>query len=280
MIYPFDYVLDNKDRFWIVKKNFNGIYGNLVFIPDKNGTRYNYLTKKRYSKIKYPDCSFNKISKSKISKVFHPKECFKKKYPLLKNPWKDLADSLINLVGESNIGIFGSTLIGFKLVKDIDFVIYGEENCKTIKKNILSIKKKVLAKNISLEHIRYQTQKYNEFHSEKNDFLNLLKNKWSSLQFDKILSTIRFVDLDREFLDVPFGKDKIIRGKVIREEADFLPRVFYLDSSKGIIQVITYFWAYQSCVKKGDAVEVFGKYDSKNKILFLSNNSHWIKFQK
>jgi len=282
MIESLDYILDKKQRFWIVKKMGNKIYGNIVFIPDNHGKRYNNLTNKFYSKVKFPDGNFKSIKESEIIKIFQPKEYFRKNYKNIKGQWKNLADSLVNLgIKKKEIGIFGSKLIGFNKTKDIDFVVYGINNCNKIKNNIKTIKRQLGARNISKKHIAYQVQKYSDYHSKKNDFHAMLKNKWSSLQFkEDILSTIRFLYSEDELpkeIGIKKGKEKIISGIVKEEFSSYLPRIFYIKSKNKKIRVMTYFWAYQSCVKKNQKVRIFGTYNKKSKTVFLTKKQHWIK---
>ena len=283
-----DYILDKKQRFFMVRNDGNRVYCNLVFKPDKNGDRFNKLLKKNYSKhiLKYP-ANFYLIEKKDIKGIFKPRAYFRKNYKNLSNIWKKIPDSLIKIgIDKKNIGIFGSNLIGFDSKKDVDFVIYGKENCLKIMKNINYIRSFVGSKKISKEHIKYQDKKYKLSFSEKNDFTNLLKNKWSSLQISKgVLTTIRFVYYKNEQpkdVKIKRGSKKIIEGMVIEDfGTNFIPRIFYLrNKTLGEIRVLSYFWVYQSCVKKGQKIRVFGEYKHENKTLYLSKKDHWIKIIK
>ena len=258
------------------------MYGNLVFVVDNGGDRFNNITHLNYSKVKLPDLNFNKLSVESLVEIFKPRDFFAKNFNLLEGVWKDIAEILIKFVSVNNIGIFGSTLIGFEVSKDVDFVVYGKDNEMVVRNNIDEIKRLVGAKDISLEHIKYQVKKYSQIHSDKNSFLEMLGNKWSSLQIGNILSTIRFVRYTSECTFDLFtpGEDFIFSGEVILEESSFFPRVFYLSKDNHKIRVITYFWAFQSCVKNGDAVVVFGSYDKNKDTIYLSKKEHYIKYQR
>jgi len=278
-----DYVLDKNHNFWIIQKGGPVIYANPVFFADKQGDRYNHITKKRYKKVIVKNQNPEILKKSQIKKVFHPKEYFNKNFRRLSGIWKKIPESLMCIgIDKKNIGIFGSSLIGFEIEKDVDFVVYGKENCIKVMNNIDFIRKYVKANKISKNHINYQSKKYSLFLTPKNDFKKMLRNKWSSLQIAKgLLNTIRFVYKINEMpkdIEINKGKEKVFSGKVTDSfDTNFVPRIFYIDSCGKLIRVLSYFWAYQSCVKNRQKVKVFGNYDKKNNTLYLSKKNHWIK---
>ena len=157
MIELLDYVLDYKDNFWIIQNiTSEGPYGFMIYKKDKKGNRYNNFTKKNYKKQN--DNSIIIIPKYK--KVYKPRECFKSRLNEIPPIWKKYVQALEN-VGIFDIGIFGSFLIGFDPIKDIDFVIYGLENFKKYHDNIEYIKKYINATSITDEHINMQYNKHN-----------------------------------------------------------------------------------------------------------------------
>lgn len=277
-----DYILDKKDRFWILKRFDKKIHACLVFSPDKKGDRYNKFTKKQYSKTINQDPEIREIDKKEIKRIFRPENCFKNNYNKLPGIWGKMARCLLKYVNIENLGIFGSFLIGFEIKKDVDFVVYGKDNCYNIKKNIEKIRKELNALKISKRHIIYQKDKYGKFHSQENDFMKLLKNKWSSLQIRSgVLSTIRFVYKENEFPKDPNikrGKNKIISGiATYCFGTNFVPRIFYVKTKKSKIRVLTYYWAYQACVKDNQKLKIFGEFNNKNKTIYISKPNHWIK---
>lgn len=278
-----DYILDKKNRFWIIHGYGKEIYGNLVFRPKKTGDRYNKILNLNYIKVIDKFQHLLRISKKGVKKIFKPKECFRKNYKKLSGIWKKIADSFLNIgIKKRDIGIFGSYLIGFSLKKDIDFIIYGINNCIKVKKNMAYIRKFIGVKKISKRHIIHQKKKYSLFLSKKNDFQKMLKNKWPSLQIDKFtLTTIRFSYKKREIprnIEVKRGR-RILASGIVRNSfgTNFMPRIFFLENKNKRIRVLTYFWAYQSCLKDGQKIKICGEYNQKFDTIFISSKKHWIK---
>lgn len=280
-----DYILDKKDNFWIIQKGGPVIYANPVFSVDKKGGRYNQITKKIYKKVIAENQNPQILKKSQIKRLFRPREYFHKNAYKLSGIWKKIPKSLmISGVNKKDIGIFGSSLLGFKIEKDVDFVVYGKENCIKVMKNIEAIRRYANAKKISKAHIAYQSKKYSSFLTSKNDFKKMLKNKWSSLQIAPgLLNTIRFVYKRNEApkgIEIKKGEEKTFEGRVIDSfGTNFVPRIFYINSGGKVIRALTYFWAYQSCVKRRQKVKIFGEYNKKTNTIYLSNKNHWIKIK-
>ncbi|MCX6750515.1 MAG: hypothetical protein NTZ83_03585 [Candidatus Pacearchaeota archaeon] len=266
MLNACDYILDKKDNFWIVQyTKGDKAYGNLVFAPNSKGERFNHLLNKSYIKVINQNQNINEIKN--IKKVFKPRPFFNKNYKNLIRKWKKLADALIFIgINKNDIGIYGSYLIGFDIKRDIDFVIYGKSNYKKLLKKIELIRRIIRAKKISSRHINYQAKKYQLFLSKKNNFEQMLKNKWSSLQISKNnLATLRFVYKNNEIKEdtkLRKGKSKIITGRVLNSlGASLIPRTFSIKYKNKTTRVLTYFWAYQSCVKDKQRIRIFGEYN-------------------
>ena len=161
-------------------------------------------------------------------------------------------------------------LIGFNIEKDVDFVIYGKENCKKIKNNIKFIREYLGATEITNDHIKYQINKYKGRFSEFNNFDKMLCNKWSSIQIkDGILSTIRFAYKENEVYENYFDRKIIsivkIKGKVIDDfGTNFCPRTFTVNANGKNYIIATYFWIYQSCVKNDMEIEIIGNLRENN----------------
>ncbi|MBR9678344.1 MAG: hypothetical protein GOU97_03590, partial [Nanoarchaeota archaeon] len=191
-----DYVQLDDHSFWILHGYWK-MMGTLVFKP--GSTRFNPLTGKHYDKVS-TRFILEEINPSSIVNRFCPKNCFRKKKHFLSGVWKKMGNALSKIVGGDNVGIMGSALIGFPLKKDVDFIVYGKDNCEKIRRNIDWVKGFVGASKISEDHVKYQVKKYGGFHNTGiNSFQDLLRNKWSSLQIKKgVLSTIRFAYKEKE----------------------------------------------------------------------------------
>ena len=101
---------------------------------------------------------------------------------------------ILNKISIYDIGIFGSYLIGFDIVNDVDFIIYGRDNLYKYYNNIDLIKKYCNCTDISDEHIEYQYNKFKNLYNHNCDIKTIISRNWSGIQVDKgILSTPRFI---------------------------------------------------------------------------------------
>lgn len=285
MLYDCDYILDKDMNFYIVKgyNNLQKIFANLVFSPDENGDRWNNELKLNYNKVVENNHLPVFLDYKNIIRLYKPREFFSKQYSHLQGIWKKIADSFIQIgIPKEDVGIFGSCLLGFDIKKDIDFVIYGFSNYKILRKNIEKIRKLTRTKKITKEHIKYQIKTHGTKYSKENSFFKLFSNKWSSLQIAPgILTTIRFVYKENEIPDLAkktfnfTGKEAIIIGEVVEDmHTNFVPRVFKVKSENKVYIASTYFWIFQSCVKRGQIVELKGYL--KDNLIILSKFSHYI----
>ena len=281
-----DYIIDKQDRFWIVH-GFDSIksliYANLVFIPCKSGDRYNKIINKNYKKVVVNHQNISILKINSVKSVFRPDKFFKENYSILPLIWKKIPRALIKLgIPKNKIGIFGSYLIGFDIVKDVDFLVYGFDNYLKVRRNINRIRAFVNAKPISKKHITDQNNKYNHFMSNKTSFKKVLANNWAGLQMSEgVLSTIRFVyNLNKLPKDntLKRGKLKTFEGQVIKDfRTNFMPRIGFIKCDDKIIRVLSYFWMLNSFLKIGDKIKIRGDYNLKNRTLYLKNKKHWIK---
>ena len=60
------------------------MYGNLVFVVDNGGDRFNNITHLNYSKVKLPDLNFNKLSVESLVEIFKPRDFFAKNFNSIK----------------------------------------------------------------------------------------------------------------------------------------------------------------------------------------------------
>ncbi len=279
-----DYVMDTKHDFFFIKGYChpnNGVYGIKAFQQHENGVRLN-RNGLRYDKI-YRDI-LEVVSEEHVLERFKPRECETKHK--LQGIWKKIFDAIQELgVPEKDIGIFGSVLIGFPIVEDVDFVIYGLDNLKKIKNNIDALRLELGVTGISDAHVQYHSEKYSKDHnSEYTNFEKLLRNKWSSLQIKEgLLTTLRFGLNEHEISDLfrfdpaASGQDITLKGEVIDDAlVDLCPRIFTLADADTTYTVATHYWAYQSCVKKGDVVRVRGELVEDRVILNKYDHGIWL----
>ena len=286
MVVDCDYVMDYLGRLCIVKGYWHteDILANVVYLPMVEGERFNPQTGLRYTKVidqhKIPERIVT------VKKIFYPRECYqqsKESDALSGTVWGTLGKALEELgIPSTAIGIFGSYLLGFPVVKDVDFVIYGTENCRRLRQQINVLRQKVNATGITKKHISYQIEKHAQEFDAFNSFEYLLGNKWSSLQIAPgILSTLRFVYEPEEVPKNPFC-DRLLEEKelqgTVRDDfgTHFCPRTFVLDTSEGRYLVATYFWIYQSCVSRGMRIIVRGNL-REGKVMTLDKYTHGIK---
>lgn len=255
------------------------LYATKVFEEDKNGDRINE-NGLRYKKVVRD--KIISLEKSLVIKHFKPRKAKVKEN--LSGIWKEIFDYLTKInVPKRDIGIFGSTLIGFPAVKDVDFIIYGLDNLKKVKANIRKLKNTCGFSDISKEHIAYQSKKYSN--SQNINFTNFnktLQNKWSSLQIKKgLLMTIRFGLKDHEIspafkVDLyKKGKEICVEGRVMEDiYTNLCPRIFKIKSRNKTYIIKTLFWAYQSCVKDKDLVLIRG--EKINNTIILKRYNHGV----
>lgn len=207
-----------------------------------------------------------------IIKRFDPRKCVNKfKIEFAGTVWRSIYDEVSRSgVAEKDMGIFGSYLVGLyrnmsgEMVKDIDFLVYGLDNCILLKSKMNRILAETGLSPISKQHIKYETQKLGRmFSTEHNSFGLTLANKWSSIQIAPgILTTIRFVARPGEialpdtFFD-PIAGEGIFKGTIVDDFGlNFVPRQFKMMSGGKLYKVITYFWVYHQAVRVGQCIEI------------------------
>lgn len=279
MLELLDYVLDLEENFWIVGYIDNEFKGYIVYKADDNGDRFNNITKRYYSK-----CSCKKFDKiPAYKKVFKPNKFFLDNKGKLGGVWNKYVDALNNIgIDDNDIGIFGSYLIGFDIIKDIDFVIYGVDNLYKYYENNDYIKEFTNSSYISEKHILHQYNKHKKDYHSETDLLEIISRNWSGIQVsENVLSTPRFID--RSYQHIP--PDNKLREKIVFEVIDgiktaMLPRqakVLYKDSEYTVLSCL---WKYQSFLKKGDVVEVMASVNDDLRTITLVDHSCYIKYLK
>lgn len=283
MLKSCDYVLDDEGRFHIVRGYWNqdDVLVNTVWAPSSVGTRFNGITSRNYAKVIDENIIPRRISSIKNS--FDPRTKLAEDYEKIKGTlWGNFVDLFVESgIPFEDIGIIGSYLIGFGIEKDVDFVVYGKENCKKLKQNMDKIKKSLNATSISESHIDYQIKKHGKDFAKLNTFNKLLCNKWSSIQIkDGLLSTVRFVYKPEEIPENFWERKKIRDVEITAVVTDdlgsnFCPRSFQLEVDGQKYTVATYFWIYQSCARNGMKVAIKGTL-REGDIITLDSFEHWI----
>jgi predicted nucleotidyltransferase len=267
MLKDCDSIQTKNGDFYIVKGYYQPehcVYATKTFKADPWGDREND------NGLKYKKVSGDvvvKVPRAEIKEIILPEES--KTKDQLWGVWQTIYETCRQIgIAETDIGIFGSGLLGFPLVKDVDFIVYGPQARTLLRQNIGLLKDKVLG-GISDQHIAYQVNKYAEYHNPNHsNFQAIYKNKWSSLQITPtVLSTIRFgyrlrSQIPPELIFDPDQKGDtretvgIVTGN---NYCDYTPRVFEIITEKNkSIWVKTLFWSYQSCVNTGDKIKVKG----------------------
>lgn len=279
MIELLDYILDNDDNFWIVNNMTNGVAkGYIVYRVSEEG-KINHITKKKYIKDNDNKGIINVPTKYKM--IFKPRNFYKTHKKDLKGIWKNYVEALNEIgINDDDIGIFGSYLIGFDIKKDVDFVVYKRSNLNKYYKNIDYIKKKCNVISITKEHIEYQYNKHKIKFSKECDLKEIIRRNWSGIELSNgVLSTPRFVDLNKMSIPLKRGEDKVINVKVKEGiTSAMLPRLAIVEYNKEEYEIYSTLWKFQSFAHTGDVLEVFANVDEKNKIIIIDESKYYIKY--
>lgn len=277
MLSQLDYILDNDGHFWIIShKQGNDIYGKIIYRKSDDGNRYNKITQQTYVK---EHSSLTKIPNT-YQMEFHPQKFYLEHKKDLDGVWKKYAEAM-NAAGipDCSIGIFGSYLIGFDIVKDVDFSIYGLDNLYRYYRNRQQIKELIGATSISEWHVNYQYAKYKDDYHPECGLHTILSRNWSGVQIkDGVLSTPRFI-CDSYVIPRRNGKDKIIKCKVLSGlTSACFPRFAMVQFEGKTYQMITPFWMFQSFAKDGDILELHGNINETNRTILLDCKDDYIKY--
>lgn len=278
MIELLDYILDSEDNFWITASiEEDCYYGYIVYKVDDNGDRYNTITKKYYHK---GICKKLELL-PKYKCLFKPRDFFRKNKNKLTGVWEKFVKALNMFeIDDKNIGIFGSFLIGFNIIKDVDFVIYGYDNLLKYYKHNDEIKIYIGASYISSEHIKYQYKKHCDLFSEKCDLEKIIGRNWSGVQIKKgVLSTPRFIELEEMIIPKDNGQREVIQLSVLEGlTTALLPRRAKVLWNNEIYTLLSNIWKYQSFLEDGDIIECLANVDREKKLIVLYDNSCYVKF--
>lgn len=310
-IHDCDYFLSTEGIAYIVKGNRHPagtVRAIPVYWPDSRGNRI-HLQRGSYRKevdelnreifVVHPEYrpsavprTFPLIPRVEVDEIFRPRQAFVRFMEEEGNTvWRQLAEALVDSgIPASDIGIFGSYLVGLhrnrsgKQIKDIDFVVYGQDNRHRLRSCFTSLQASLGCDPISPDHVRYQAKKYSRILSPVfNSWEQMLANKWSSIQVAPgLLSTIRFAYRPEETPYDPVASPIIgpvrLDGLVDGDEGtDFIPRTFRLRTIGGDFSIFSWFWAYQSCVRNGNRVRVVGNLHADGWTVSLDQFDHGIR---
>ena len=222
-----------------------------------------------------------------ITDIFDPFSVFEfVKWKTKDTQWKQLVDELEKIFPREDIGFIGSYLIGFpSLDSDLDIVIRGKDNLAIAKQEIDNLRSRLGAVQV-LDSWREEVslKKYHAvFNSDFNDFMEMIKRRWSTIRTSEFMLKLRFAYKYHEIPSPTFrhsqGERTIIGNVLVDDGVNFMPRVFTLmGNDHKIYQVFTYFWDYSFCVTNGDRVSVKASLFDENKLLLKEPKEHGIRF--
>lgn len=280
MLQELDYILDYNGDIWIVTYfHADEPYGYIIYKRSSEGDRCNSITGYRYFK-----CNESISCPIPAAKqIYRPREFFHEHYDELEGLWRCFADQMIMAgIQPERIGIFGSYLLGFEIIKDIDFVLYGDDSLKTYYENKDRIKKCCGCRYISKEHIDYQIKKYGSNYHDSCDLKGIIKRNWSGIQTGDgigVLSTPRFIPDIKVNIPKCTGDNRVIECTVVSGlTSSFVPRYCEVLYNKELYRLITPFWMFQSFAKDGDRIRIRCDVNEKDKLFLLISNDHWLQY--
>jgi len=278
-----EYIMDRWNRFFIVRGYYNDedVLACLVYQPSESG-RYNRENGIRYEKVIYSNHIPCKIKFEDVVKVFRPREKFQESRDVLPKSYANFPSAFRRIgIPDEDIGIFGSYLIGFENVKDVDFIIYGMENMRKLKNGLELFCSEANVLPVDAAYVERSVKKLSD-NSPYPSYIGspraLFSNKWSTFKVDNEFSTIRFGYKEGEIPPNPYSspveREVLVRGCVTDDtHCGFNPRRFTM----GNYEVATYFWLLQFCAKKGQRVEIKGNLHTDGRTMTIDNFSHYLK---
>lgn len=280
MIELLDYILDENDNFWIINNISDVPKGYIVYKKSSTGKRYNNITKLLYERTYNEPIT---CVPQKYKMIFKPREFYKNNKNQLTGIWKKYINVLNKIgISDNNIGIFGSYLIGFDIIKDVDFVIYGMDNLKKYYEYNDYIKNKLNANYISEEHILEQYNKHKNRFPKECDLKKIIAHNWSGIMLENnVLSTPRFIDYNNYIIPKKEGIDTEIRVTVTEGlYSSLLPRVAKVLYNDIEYTVISSIWKYQSFAYKDDELLIYANVDHNKKLIIIDEDYYYIKYLK
>ncbi len=265
----------------LYKQSLNG---GLEKSVDEFGDKWFYQTHPSWIQ----ESSFGRgifVPTSEITETYDP---FKSE-EIIKRMEDEVAIQIISFLQEigidkKDIGLLGSYLFytGRK-PHDVDLIVRGKDNLNLVKDSFKKLLTSIDGRNSpSEEYIRKSIPRYEEkYNSNFNDFVGMIRRRWPTIRVPgKFFGKIRFTYKINEvpILEPPLGEvaaNRVISGRVIEDSGtSFMPRHFQMKSDGQQIRVLTYFWDYSYCVKRGDKTVLRGDYYPENQMFILSNPKH------
>ncbi|MFA4889903.1 MAG: hypothetical protein WC628_10100 [Candidatus Omnitrophota bacterium] len=196
------------------------------------------------------------------------------------------ATNKIGQIPIEDMGIYGSILVGLnKEESDTDMLIYGIENLKKLKDKFDLILKNAKAKKATDEQRCFRTKIWMKHCPlSKEMIFKMEKRRWSGIGIhgEKPMA-IRFAYKEHEIpsnliTTLPLKTIKS-KGKVLDSfGTHFLPRTAKVKTNGRVLDVISYYWLFFSCVCDGDDVEIHGAYrkDRQREYITLDEPTHYI----
>lgn len=280
MIELLDYILDENNNFWIINNITDKPKGYIVYKQNNNGNRYNNITKLLYEKTYNEPITY---VPTKYKMIFKPQKFYIENKDKLTDIWKDYVNILNEIgISDNDIGIFGSFLIGFDIIKDVDFVIYGIDNLERYYQHNDYIKNKLNANYISNEHILEQYNKHKNRFPKECDLKEIISRNWSGIMLENnVLSTPRFIDRNNYIIPSKNGIDSKIQVKVVDSlSSSLLPRIAKVLYDNSEYTVISSIWKYQAFAHKNDELLIYGNVDHNKKLIIIDEDYYYIQYIK
>jgi hypothetical protein len=271
-----------------------------VYFPDKKGDRISAETEMRYRKTINPidfkeilsihpeyfrtsetNDDFIGVSISNIEVHYKPREKLKELLESKKSKnttWFRCVD-VMNKIGVSSndIGLFGSMLVGLeKDVSDADILIYGKRNFLKLKKNLDRFLASAKLKIAEVKDLEKRINSIAQTHQlSLEELREHKKRQWNIMTSGKNMIEIFFVHKDNEIpknpITSPVIKEVGMRGRVVDVSgSNFFPRVIKVEVDDRIVDVVTYFWIFHSCVKNDEEVEIIGNLRKDNERTYIT----------
>tara|TARA_Y100000310_G_scaffold200887_1_gene200983 strand:+ start:2874 stop:3794 length:921 start_codon:yes stop_codon:yes gene_type:complete len=227
------------------------------------------------------------VPEKDIIKTFDPFSVFDRVETKIEDTkWTSLLNEIRKVVKKEDIGFIGSYLIDFPIENsDIDIIIKGKKNMTKIRDSMKDISENLNVPNdLNKERLKESLKRYHKSYNKNlNNFEEMIKRRWPTLRTDSHTIKLRFchkLGEDKSVLPKKFIKEIETYGEVIDDEGtNFMPRRFTLKAKKGIFTVMTYFWSFAYCVKKGDMVKIKANLFDNNILVVGDKKNHGIRFK-
>lgn len=206
---------------------------------------------------------------SDIDTHYKPREKLKELLKLKKSKnttWFRCIKAMNKLgISVNDIGLFGSILVGLERdISDTDILVYGKRNLLKLRKNIDKFLEYSKLKTAEVKDTEKWINSIAQIHQlSLEELREYKKRQWNTLTSGRDMIEIHFAHKDSEIPENPITstvvKETGIKGRVVDAiESNFFPRRIKVEVDNKVIDVITYFWIFNSCVRKDEEVEIIG----------------------